>query len=97
MLNNLGLSFTTRVERLGELSDLEDAISTHRDAVHLTPDGHPDKPSHLNNLGLSFRARFERLGEPSDLEDAISLYSHSASVPIGPISCITQLDIMCSN
>ncbi|KAF8436631.1 hypothetical protein L210DRAFT_3548766, partial [Boletus edulis BED1] len=97
MLNNLGLSFTTRVERLGELRDLEDAISTHRDAVHLTPDGHPDKPSHLNNLGLSFRARFERLGEPSDLEDAISLYSHSASVPIGPISCITQLDIMCSN
>ncbi|KAF8444121.1 hypothetical protein L210DRAFT_3533932 [Boletus edulis BED1] len=28
-----------------ELSDLEDAISTHRDAVHLIPDGHPDKPS----------------------------------------------------
>ncbi|KAF8444117.1 hypothetical protein L210DRAFT_3533889, partial [Boletus edulis BED1] len=64
-----------------ELSDLEDAISTHRDAVHLIPDGHPDKPSRLNNLGLSFRARFECLGESSDLEDAISLYSHAASVP----------------
>ncbi|KAF8129592.1 hypothetical protein EV363DRAFT_1337745, partial [Boletus edulis] len=86
MLNN---SFITRFLRLGELRDLEDGISTHSDAVHLTPDGHPDKPSRLN-----FQARFERLGEPSDLEHAISLYSHPAPVSIGPISCITQLDIM---
>ncbi|KAG6371213.1 hypothetical protein JVT61DRAFT_9837 [Boletus reticuloceps] len=28
-LNNFGLSFRARFERLGELSDLEDAISTH--------------------------------------------------------------------
>ncbi|KAG6371215.1 TPR-like protein [Boletus reticuloceps] len=86
MLNNLGNSFNARFESLGELSDLEDAISTLRDAVHLTPDGHPDKPSRLNNLGTSFITRFERLREPSDLKDAISLYSHAASVPIGPIS-----------
>ncbi|KAF8121052.1 hypothetical protein EV363DRAFT_1589148 [Boletus edulis] len=78
-----------------ELSDLEDAISTHRDAVHLS-DGHPDKPSRLNNLGLSFRARFECLGEPSDLEDAISLYSHPASVSIGPISRASQNRILCA-
>ncbi|KAF8131402.1 hypothetical protein EV363DRAFT_1583696 [Boletus edulis] len=53
---------------------LEDAISTLRDAVVLTPHGHPHKPSGLNNLGLSFRARFHRLGELSDLEDAISTH-----------------------
>ncbi|KAF8134277.1 TPR-like protein [Boletus edulis] len=76
-LTDLGLSFGARFERLGELSDLEDAISTHREAVDLTPDGHPDKPS----------PRFQRLGELNDLEDAISLYSHSASVPIGPYQC----------
>ncbi|KAF8444059.1 TPR-like protein [Boletus edulis BED1] len=85
-LNNLGNTFITRFERLGELSDLEHAISTQRDAVHLTPDGHPQKPNRLNNLANSFKTRFECLGEPSDLEDAISLYSHAASVPIGPIS-----------
>ncbi|KAF8443876.1 CHAT domain-containing protein [Boletus edulis BED1] len=85
-LNNLGLSVRARFERLGELRDLEDAISTLRDAVHLTPDGHPDKPGYLNNLGISFRARFLHLRELRDLEDAISLYSHAASVPIGPIS-----------
>ncbi|KAF8132496.1 CHAT domain-containing protein, partial [Boletus edulis] len=86
MLYNLGNSFRARFERLGELNDLEDAILTHKDAVHLTPDGHPDKPSRLNDLGNSFKARFESLGEPSDLKDAISLYSHAASLPIGPIS-----------
>ncbi|KAF8125437.1 TPR-like protein [Boletus edulis] len=85
-LNNLGISYITRFERLGELSNLEHAISAHREAVDLTPHGHPRKPAMLNNLGNSFKARFERLGEPSDLEDAISLYSHSASVPMGPIS-----------
>ncbi|KAF8129603.1 hypothetical protein EV363DRAFT_1337837, partial [Boletus edulis] len=84
MLNN---SFITRFDRLGELRDLEDGISTHSDAVHLTPHGHPDSR-------LNFQARFERLGEPSGLERAISLYSHPAPVSIGPISCITQLDIM---
>ncbi|KAF8436540.1 CHAT domain-containing protein [Boletus edulis BED1] len=85
-LNNLGLSFKARFECLGELSDLENAISTLRDTVILTPHGHPHKPGRLNNLGDSFTARFERLGEPSDLEDAISLHSHSASLPIGPVS-----------
>ncbi|KAF8121610.1 TPR-like protein [Boletus edulis] len=90
-LNNLGLSFITRFKRLGELRDLEDgistyrdadAISTHRDAVHLTPDGHPDKPSGLNNLGNSFITRFERLGELRDLEDAIS--THRDAVHLTP-------------
>jgi tetratricopeptide (TPR) repeat protein len=72
LLNNLGNSFVTRFERLGELSDLEEAILRQRDAVDLTPHGHPDKPSRLNNLGNSFLTRFERLGELSDLEEAIS-------------------------
>ncbi|KAG6369268.1 hypothetical protein JVT61DRAFT_15513 [Boletus reticuloceps] len=85
-LNKFGISFRARFERLGELRDLEDAISTHKEAVDLTPHGHPHKPGRLSNLGLSFTTRFEHLEEPSDLEDAITLYSHSASVPIGPIS-----------
>ncbi|KAF8132505.1 TPR-like protein [Boletus edulis] len=65
-LEILGMAFRLR--------DLEDAISTHRDANHLTPDGHPDKPTGLSNLGLSFITRFERHGELSDLEDAISTH-----------------------
>ncbi|KAF8552776.1 hypothetical protein OG21DRAFT_1415461, partial [Imleria badia] len=56
------------------LSDLEDAISVFRDAVDLTPHGHPDKPGHLNNLANCLRARFERIGELRDLDDAILRY-----------------------
>ncbi|KAG6372542.1 hypothetical protein JVT61DRAFT_7651 [Boletus reticuloceps] len=71
-LNNLGSSFGMRFERLGELKDLEETISTLRDAVALYPHGHPDKPDCLGNLGLSIQLRFDRLGQLSDLEDSIS-------------------------
>ncbi|KAF8555036.1 TPR-like protein [Imleria badia] len=70
-LNNLSNAFLSRFERLGELSDLEDAISRYRGAADLTPHGHPDELGLLNNLSRAFLARFERLGELSDLEDAI--------------------------
>ncbi|KAF8419631.1 hypothetical protein L210DRAFT_3369588, partial [Boletus edulis BED1] len=85
-LNNLGNCFRARFDRLGELRDLEGAISSYGNAIDLTPHGHPDKPSHFINFGDSFLTRFNRLGELRDLEHAISIYSHAASTPISPIS-----------
>ncbi|KAF8135902.1 CHAT domain-containing protein [Mycena galopus ATCC 62051] len=41
------------------------------DAVQLTPDGHPDKPSMLNNLGNSLSRRFKRLGDLSDINKSV--------------------------
>ncbi|KAF8127388.1 hypothetical protein EV363DRAFT_1344622 [Boletus edulis] len=70
-LGNLGEALRLRFKHLGELRDLEDAISTHRDA-----------PGFLNNLGLSFITRFLRLGELRDLEDAIS--THRDAVHLTP-------------
>ena len=61
---------------------LEEAIPRYRDAVDLTPHGHPDKATCLNNLGNSLVHRFELLGELSDLEDAIS--SHRDAVDATP-------------
>ena len=72
------------LQPVGELSDLEEVISVHRNTVDLTPDGHPNKPAGLATLGHSLQARFWRLGEPSDLEQAILMYSHAASTSIGP-------------
>ena len=82
-LADLGVALSYRFNHLGELSDLEDAISRHRDAVNLelTPHGHPHKLASLSNLGHSF-TRFERLGELSDLEDAIS--SHRDAIDLTP-------------
>ena len=71
-LNSLGVSLMTRFERLGQLTDLEDAISSQRDAVDLTPPGHRRKPIYLNNLGISLMIHFQRLGQLTDVEDAIS-------------------------
>ncbi|KZV67447.1 hypothetical protein PENSPDRAFT_583974, partial [Peniophora sp. CONT] len=73
-----------RFERTGELKDLELAISSHRRAVELTPDGHPDKPSRFNNLGNSFLTRFKRTGELEDLEQATS--THRCAVELTPDS-----------
>ncbi|KAG6373246.1 hypothetical protein JVT61DRAFT_6872 [Boletus reticuloceps] len=42
-LNNLGYC-AVRIIRLGELSDLQDAMSKHRNAVNLTADDRPRKP-----------------------------------------------------
>ncbi|KIM20447.1 hypothetical protein M408DRAFT_307726 [Serendipita vermifera MAFF 305830] len=72
-LNNVGGAVQLRFERLGDVIDLENAISLLQAAVDLTPDGHPDKPSRLNNLGVAVQTRFERLGDVIDLENAISL------------------------
>ncbi|KAF8548819.1 hypothetical protein OG21DRAFT_1422363, partial [Imleria badia] len=68
---NLACAFVSRFMRLGDLRDLEQAISRFSHAVDLTPDGHPGKSSRLSDLGTSFFTRFERLGELRDLEQAI--------------------------
>ena len=43
-----------------------------REAVDITPDGHPRKPGLLQDLGDFLFTRFECLGQLNDLEDAIS-------------------------
>ncbi|KAF8548447.1 hypothetical protein OG21DRAFT_1423050 [Imleria badia] len=74
------MAFLTRFKHLGELSDLENAILTHRDAVELTPHGHLEKPRLLTNLGNALFTRFQRLGELIDLEDAISRQKDAADL-----------------
>ncbi|KIJ56078.1 hypothetical protein M422DRAFT_151080, partial [Sphaerobolus stellatus SS14] len=71
-LSNLGSSFRTRFDQLGQLEDLENAIANHQQALNLTPDDHPDKAMRLSNLGNSFTARFEHLGQLEDLDNAIA-------------------------
>jgi hypothetical protein len=71
-LNATGVRFLERFERLGELADLENAISNQQKAVELTDDGHPSRPGFLSNLGISHKARFGCFGELADLENTIS-------------------------
>lgn len=68
-LNILGNCLRSRFLALGDPSDLEDAISTHRRCVAATKD-RGDQPIHTMNLGGALRLRFEAEGRIADLEDA---------------------------
>ncbi|KAF7366233.1 hypothetical protein MVEN_00500600 [Mycena venus] len=70
-LAHLGRSLLQRFERLGNFLDIVKAIVMLEDAVALTPDGHPGKPSLLNDLSILFISRFEQLGDLNDLNQSI--------------------------
>ncbi|KAJ7743643.1 hypothetical protein B0H16DRAFT_1008648 [Mycena metata] len=70
-LADLGRSLLHRFERLGSLLDINRSVLMFEEAVQLTPDGHPDKPSRLNNLGNSLLGRFKQLGDLSDINKSI--------------------------
>ncbi|KAF8990240.1 hypothetical protein BDZ89DRAFT_1152038 [Hymenopellis radicata] len=70
----LEFHFETRFEHIGQLKDIEEAITTQRIAVKLTFDTHINKLFFLNNLGVSLQIRFERLGLLNDIEDAITVH-----------------------
>jgi len=70
-LSNLGNALQTRFERVGNLTDIENAILSNQNAVDLTPDSHPNKPMRLSNLGNALQTRFERVGNLTDIENAI--------------------------
>jgi hypothetical protein len=53
------------------------SVSVFEDAVRLTADGHPHKPSFLNNLGNSLLGRFKRLGDLSDITKSVSVFEEA--------------------
>jgi hypothetical protein len=68
---DVSIPFQNRFTRLGNLADLDEAITAQQQAVRLTPDDHPAKLGRLNSLGISFRSRFRRQGNLVDLNEAI--------------------------
>lgn len=54
------------------MGDIDYAISSHKEAVELAPEIHPDRPIWLSGFGNSLQRRFERLGDVTDIDRAIS-------------------------
>lgn len=69
LLNNLGGSLARCFQLLGNVDDLNAAISTK---VELMPEDHPNKPLNLYNLGTSLLELFKRLGSMADFNAAMS-------------------------
>ncbi|KAG2113242.1 CHAT domain-containing protein [Suillus cothurnatus] len=59
----------------GVLSDLDECIELHRDALLLCPPGHSDRSQSLDNLAISLGGRFLQQGVPSDLDESFNLFS----------------------
>ncbi|KAG2119296.1 TPR-like protein [Suillus clintonianus] len=81
-LVNLANSLADRFERLGALSDLDEAIELHRASLLLHPLGYSDRPTILNNLANGLRDRFTQRGIPSDIDEAIE--HHRAALLLCP-------------
>ncbi|KAJ7277741.1 CHAT domain-containing protein, partial [Mycena rebaudengoi] len=70
-LQSLGVSFTDRYQRSGDVKDLEAALQNNQAAVEKTPEGHSDLAGHLQSLGVSFTDQYQRSGDVKDLEAAL--------------------------
>ena len=82
-LNNLGNKLKSRHEHTGKMEDLEEAIRVARQAVDVTPEGHPDLAAMLNNLGNKLGRRYERTGKMEGLEEAIRVSDGTGLAWIG--------------
>ena len=52
---------------LFQITELEDEISTQREAIDLILNDDSDTPLYPNNFKISFRTHFERLGQVTEL------------------------------
>jgi hypothetical protein len=55
------------------MSDLEEVISLHREAIELRPSPHPKRSFSLNNLAISLGYLYQCTRGIADLEEAILL------------------------
>src|ERR1700756_5769862 len=72
LLSQQGTSLLERYKNSGILAELDEAISTLRNANELLPQNHSVKATCLNDLGISVVRRFEHLADPADLDEAIT-------------------------
>ena len=77
------------------MADNDRAISTHEQAVNLTPDDHANKPNCLTNLGNAIFFRFKCSGDLADSDRAISTQERAVNLtPNGhadKLGCLNNL------
>ncbi|MFI5881469.1 CHAT domain-containing protein [Streptomyces sp. NPDC051554] len=83
-LSNLGGALYARYTRDGDLADLDEDIDLQREALHLVPAGHPERPSLLSNLATALTERHEALGVRDDLSEALTLLEEAMAAGPAP-------------
>jgi CHAT domain-containing protein len=86
---NFATALWTRFQQLGRTEDLEDAISSHCQALTLCSPGHPNRFHSLINLANALWTRFQQSGKMEDLENAITFYHEALTLcpPGHPTRC----------
>jgi tetratricopeptide (TPR) repeat protein len=70
-LGHLGISFTFRYHRTGQITDLEQSIQYARQAIEATPAEHLDRGGLLAILANGFMEKFERGEKMVDIDQSI--------------------------
>jgi hypothetical protein len=89
---NLAASLLAHYKRIGDHNLLEEAIALQREALSLSPKGHPSRYWSCGNLAVCLQACYERTGDDHFLDEAIDLRRevydlHPTGHPDRGISC----------
>lgn len=79
-LEHLAAALQARFQRLGDINDLDRAISWQQAALERTPDGHPSKVTLLRKFGAALAMRFERVGNPGDRDGGAELQGRTVEL-----------------
>ncbi|KAJ7478481.1 hypothetical protein FB451DRAFT_1453114 [Mycena latifolia] len=63
----------TKVGTKKDINDLEAALQKQKEALDVTPKGHPDRPCFLGTIATSLIDCYRRLGDLKDIEDALQM------------------------
>jgi len=97
-LTNLAKKLSYKVMQIGNLGDLQQAISHLKEAVAVTPLYHLDRASSLNIFVNNLISRFQLIGDLDDLQQTI-LYAEEvvAATPIDHIDRALRLNNLATN
>ncbi|KAI1036834.1 hypothetical protein LB503_003312 [Fusarium chuoi] len=88
-LNNLSAKLDLKAEATGNSINYDEAVELAKEAITLTPEGHPDQAKWLNNLATHLLEKFDRSWDLNDLQDAINAASRAADLtPNGPTKAL---------
>ncbi|KAG8881316.1 hypothetical protein FRB99_004729, partial [Tulasnella sp. 403] len=73
-------TFIRHMESPYKVSDLDDAIHLHREALSFRSSGHRDRPTSLNNLAGALQVRYKTIGDMRDLNEAFQHVEEAVSL-----------------
>ncbi|KAJ2935987.1 hypothetical protein H1R20_g1108, partial [Candolleomyces eurysporus] len=84
LIGVLANTVLNRGSQTGSLTDLDEAISLHREILEHSPSPHPDRSFSLECLGNALLERHKQTRSMADLEEAVSLYRKSLELRPSP-------------